>query len=1026
MVQEPWTNHGKILGLNIKGYKLLYATSTGNNIRACILAKDHLNIFILSDYSDEDTVVAAWETKSTTYWLLSCYMAHDHGDNPPNDLVRKVLRDANRRRIPVVICADANAHHLIWGSSDTNTRGECLFEFILDSNLVVANRGSEPTFVVANRKEVLDITLISLSYADSIVDWRVSKDCSFSDHLYLEFSIVVGNRPKQGFMNRRNTNWDIQRMYLQDVLSDPPRLGGPDDIDRAVNMLTSALNIATKRSCRIRDRKCRNRPPWWDPDIAETRRNCRRLFNEAKRTGNWTSYKSSLNRFKNQVRNAKRESWRNFCSGVEGSSETSRLRKILSKTSAVPSFLQKANGEWTTSSQETLEVLLEAHFPGCRSVNEASHTLRACTRGAVSVPIDHDRISWAINSFEPYKSPGPDEVIPADLQRNADRVIPWLISIFDACLSLTYVPKLWTECKVVFIPKGGKSSHVKAKDFRPISLTSFLLKTLERVIDIHVRLKVDRTLLSPSQHAYTRGKSVETAMHTLVGFIERSLEFRNYALVAFLDIEGAFNNVEPDSIVSALKKLGLEDDIIGFVNNLLKHRIIVSSLGVSSISKFACRGTPQGGVLSPLLWNLTINSLLMRLDSLGYRTIAYADDVAVAVSGIDLNTLSQRLENALNVLSTWSNRNGLGVNPSKTELVLFSGKYKIPPFSLPKLNGVSLALSDSAKYLGLILDRKLSWNLNVRARASKALMAIYVCKKAIGLKWGMNPSQVSWLYETVVKPIMLYVASVWWKALDKMSLCYDINKVMRTSAVLVTGAMRSTPTKALFAMLNWLPANLLVRQTAINTAIRLSAAGDWRERTYGHSSILRIIDDLPDHIDYCIPTPFFDRKFGVIFQGNADLELDPNCMWIYTDCSKNGNQVGGGFFIEETNTSVSFRLPDGCSILQAELSAIKRATNWLTYYRISDRNIRIVTDSQPAIKSLIGVYSTSTLVHECRASLNGMARHSNLTLIWVKGHGVLRGNIVADSLAKRGSMMDDDHIDRLCGVPLSFCKLHVK
>ncbi|KNC31296.1 hypothetical protein FF38_14428 [Lucilia cuprina] len=136
---------------------------------------------------------------------------------------------------------------------------------------------------------------------------------------------------------------------------------------------------------------------------------------------------------------------------------------------------------------------------------------------------------------------------------------------------------------------------------------------------------------------------------------------------------------------------------------------------------------------------MAINELLVKLDSLGFKTVAYADEVAVAVTGMHLETLSQRLEETLKIISSWSVTCGLSVNPGKTELVLFTNKYKIPQFPLPRLNGEVLTLSVSAKYLGVIFDRKLSWSLNIISRSSKAIRALYVCRKAIGLHWGINP-----------------------------------------------------------------------------------------------------------------------------------------------------------------------------------------------------------------------------------------------------------------------------------------------
>ncbi|GBP10771.1 hypothetical protein EVAR_74178_1 [Eumeta japonica] len=110
----------------------------------------------------------------------------------------------------------------------------------------------------------------------------------------------------------------------------------------------------------------------------------------------------------------------------------------------------------------------------------------------------------------------------------------------------------------------------------------------------------------------------------------------------------------------------------------------------------------------------------------------------------------------------------------------------------------------------------------------------------------------------------------------------------------------------------------------------------------------------------------------------------------------------GGVYIEDLNVRMCFKLPDGCSILQAEISAIRRAAKWLMFYRIFDFNILIITDSQAATKSLTGMYTISGFVQEFRSSLNEMARHTNVTLKWVRGHGSDRGNNTAYELARRG------------------------
>ncbi|XP_037815958.1 uncharacterized protein LOC119606498 [Lucilia sericata] len=205
-------------------------------------------------------------------------------------------------------------------------------------------------------------------------------------------------------------------------LMSPPTIESTEDIDAAVAELTEAFRSATNIACKPSAKRGKSKPPWWNLDIARARKECRKLFNEAKRSNNWSPYKSSVNYFKNMIRNAKRKAWRDFCSNVEGSSETNRLRKILSTTQAVPSYIQKPCGSWTTSSRESLEVLLDTHFPGCQPIedNGIMTTLDHNTTNPSSVIINRERICWALNSFDPYKSPGPDGIIPADLQKNED------------------------------------------------------------------------------------------------------------------------------------------------------------------------------------------------------------------------------------------------------------------------------------------------------------------------------------------------------------------------------------------------------------------------------------------------------------------------------------------------------------------------------------------------------------------------------------------------------------------------------
>jgi len=183
--------------------------------------------------------------------------------------------------------------------------------------------------------------------------------------------------------------------------------------------------------------------------------------------------------------------------------------------------------------------------------------------------------------------------------------------------------------------------------------------------------------------------------------------------------------------------------MVRLIHKLLISRMVTATLGTSAQTRLVNRGTPQGGVLSPLLWNIAVNRLLRILEGGGCKVVAYADDVAIIFNGKCPQTLCDLMTAKLKILSEWTIANGLGVNPSKTKLVIFTNRYKIPHFNPPILSNCNLSFSDHARYLGLVLDKRLKWGLNNQERTKKATIALYSCKKAIGLRWGMSPRIVN-------------------------------------------------------------------------------------------------------------------------------------------------------------------------------------------------------------------------------------------------------------------------------------------
>ena len=135
--------------------------------------------------------------------------------------------------------------------------------------------------------------------------------------------------------------------------------------------------------------------------------------------------------------------------------------------------------------------------------------------------------------------------------------------------------------------------------------------------------------------------------------------------------------------------------------------------------------------------------------------------MVILTSGKFLDTIGELSQKALDTLSIWARSKGLDVNPRKREMVLFTRRTKIPDFRRPTLNEVQPEMRPYAKYLGVILDGRLSWKLNLEERTYKANKAFYACNRLHGKKWGLKPTITRWVYTAIVRPILLYVVMVW-------------------------------------------------------------------------------------------------------------------------------------------------------------------------------------------------------------------------------------------------------------------------
>ncbi len=1046
LIQEPWISQGRVAGLGDARGNIIYCKDI-NNPRTCILVKGGLQCFPLVEFCSRDLTTIHFQSMGDRLGLLvsSAYLPYDAKELPPTQELRLLVDHSNLCKLHLLVGCDSNAHHLEgWGSSNTNRRGESLLDFLLANNLQIANVGNSHTFINRLRGEVIDITFCSQKVSDLIKGWHVSNEASLSDHRYIIFSIGCCNESLH-FRNPRNTDWvgySEQLTCMTKSLS--LKIQSSLDLEQTAFSLKEAIVNSFNDNCPQQLRQQSVTVRWWNHDLSKLRAVVRRQFNYSKANGDWRAYHTALTAYSLAIKKAKRASWRRFTREVNSLKEVARLQKVLASKPLNPvGSLQRPDGQYTKTARETLDTLLKTHFPGCLAGDQQRSELirsdnyprpravRSDWDLALQV-VTLSKVCWAIDHFGPYKSPGADGIYPVLLQKAPHMIKRLICELLRASVALGYIPTAWRVSKVVFIPKRGRSDYSKAKAFRPISLSSFILKTLERLVDRFLR---DRVLLGQplhrKQHAYQAGKSCMSALNDLVSRAEDALDCKEIALCAFLDIEGAFDNISHDAIIRAAKERGTHPVISRWLDALLQSRSIKSTLLNETLEVSTVRGCPQGGVLSPLLWNLVVDGLLTQITNTGTHIQGYADDIVIMVRGRFMETVADVMNEKLKEVLSWCSREGLNVNPAKTTVLPFTRIRNLTALGRLNMNGVHLEVSRSVKFLGVTLDQKLTWNPHLDNVLHKAKWALLTSRRFIGSNWGLKPYMAFWLYKMVISPQLLYGALVWWPKTEQQVARQRLATLQRLACLYISGAFISTPTAALEVLLGLLPLDVSIKLEAMKAAYRLASSGLLREgRTQrGHSAVLRsgqispVLDMAPDVMS---KTFVFTRPFSVIVEPRSEWTDETvaqitGLVW-YTDGSVINGKAGCGVYGAKPRTALTSSLGKLCTIFQAEIRAILDCAYLGIAKGFKGARITILSDSQAALRALSSNVMTSKLVWECFHALCALSRLNNVVLRWVPGHRGFLGNENADQLAKKGALTPFVGPEPTCGISWSTAK----
>ena len=227
--------------------------------------------------------------------------------------------------------------------------------------------------------------------------------------------------------------------------------------------------------------------------------------------------------------------------------------------------------------------------------------------------------------------------------------------------------------------------------------------------------------------------------------------------IKFIDLSKAFDTISHRGLVNELELYGIKNQELDLIKDYLAHRSQHTSIdGVLSEPQEINFGVPQGSVLGPIFFLLFMNDITKVINH--SQICLFADDTVIYNSNQDVDTLEYELQEDLNGVSKWLNNNELTINIKKSKVVCFSThSRKVDNINL-KINDQTLDIVDSYKYLGLILDSKMSFQKHLYHISGHVN---YKLRKLKEIRHNIkNPTAVT-IFKSLIKPHLDYCDIIW-------------------------------------------------------------------------------------------------------------------------------------------------------------------------------------------------------------------------------------------------------------------------
>ena len=414
------------------------------------------------------------------------------------------------------------------------------------------------------------------------------------------------------------------------------------------------------------------------------------------------------------------------------------------------------------------------------------------------IPTNPYEITEIVEKLNSDTSCGFDDVRSSVVKSVISFISHHLAYIFNISFLTGSVPSNLKIAKVTPVFKSGDPEDIH--NYRPISVLPCFSKILERLVYNRLsKFLAKFNIIYDYQFGFRTKHSTDMARIHLTDLISNSLCDKLCTAGVFIDLSKAFDTIDHNILLSKLDFYGVRGCALQWFKNYLDSRQQFTVINnCKSVRTYISHGVPQGSILGPLLFLLYVNDLHSSSSLLSF--LLFADDTTIIYSSPNYDSFVYTLNCELIKVSSWFKSNKLSLNSSKTKCIFFS-KSSNPSFpsSAIAIDNSPISRVKSTKFLGVIVDEKLSWTEHISSVTKTISRNTGALSK---LRSFLPPPILFSIYNTLILPYINYCNIVW--ARSSTNHLHSLTLIQKRAIRICTLSYPRDHTAPLFARLGTL------------------------------------------------------------------------------------------------------------------------------------------------------------------------------------------------------------------------------